>query len=71
MKTLIGLSLWLILFILCWPLAIIAILAWPLVWVLSLPFKILGILFTGVFTLLTAMVTLPARLLGWRPASAA
>lgn len=70
MKTLIGLCLWLILFVLCWPIAILAIVAWPIVLLISLPFKLLGIAFTGVFALLSAIITLPARLLGWRPATA-
>lgn len=58
------LLLWLLLLVLCWPLAVLALLLWPLVWVISLPFRILGIAFEGVFALLRAMVLLPARLLG-------
>ena len=69
MPTLIGIMLWLLLFIVCWPLAMLAILAWPIVWLISLPFRFLGIMFTGIFALLTALITLPARLLGWRPAN--
>jgi hypothetical protein len=56
--------LWLLLLLLCWPLALLALLLWPLVWVISLPFRILGIAFEGVFALLRAVVLLPARLLG-------
>ena len=55
--------LWLILFALCWPLALLALVLWPIVWLLSLPFRLLGVAFEGVFSLLRA-VTLPARLLG-------
>ncbi len=55
---------WLILLVLCWPLALLALLLYPLVWVLMLPFRLLGIAVDGVFGLLRALVTLPARLLG-------
>lgn len=58
--------LWLILFVLCWPLAILALLLYPLVWLLLLPFRLLGIAVTGVFAFLRALVMLPARLLGGR-----
>lgn len=60
--------LWLLLLVVCWPLAILALLAWPFVWLLSLPFRLLGIAVEGVFGLLRGIVTLPARLLGVRPA---
>lgn len=58
------LLLWLLLFVLCWPLALLALLLWPLLWVISLPFRILGICFEGGFALLRALIMLPARLLG-------
>jgi len=63
----IKLLLWLVLFILCWPLAIVALLLWPIVWLLSIPFRLVGIAVGGVFELLRAIVYLPARLLGGRP----
>jgi hypothetical protein len=63
----IKLILWLILLILCWPLALLALLLWPLIWLISLPFRLLGIAVEGVFELLRAIVLLPARLLGGRP----
>jgi hypothetical protein len=56
--------LWCLLLVVCWPLAILALLAWPLVWLISLPFRLLGIAVDGVFSLLRAIVTLPARVLG-------
>jgi hypothetical protein len=56
--------LWLILLILCWPLAILALFLYPIVWVLLLPFRILGIAVTGVLDLLKAILFLPARILG-------
>jgi hypothetical protein len=55
--------LWCILFILCWPVAILALLLYPFVWLVTLPFRIVGIALHGVFGLLTAMVMLPVRLL--------
>jgi hypothetical protein len=58
--------LWLLLFVLCWPLALIALLLWPLAWLLSLPFRLVGIAVEGVFGLLRALILLPARMLGGR-----
>jgi len=55
--------LWCILFVLCWPLAVLALVAYPLVWLLSLPFRIVGITLHGVFALLSAILLLPVRLL--------
>jgi hypothetical protein len=55
--------LWLILLVVCWPLAILALVAYPLVWVLLLPFRLVGIAVGGVFELLRAVIYLPARLL--------
>ena len=54
---------WCFLFVLCWPLAILALLLWPIVWLISLPFRLLGVAVEGVFALLKAILTLPARLL--------
>jgi hypothetical protein len=55
---------WLLLLVLCWPLALLALLLYPLVWLLLLPFRILGIAVDGVLGLLRAVLLLPARLLG-------
>lgn len=55
--------LWLLLLIFCWPLALLALILWPLVWLVSLPFRLLGIAVDGVFDLLRALLTLPARIL--------
>jgi hypothetical protein len=52
---------WLILFVLCWPLALLALVLYPLVWLLLLPFRIVGIAVTGVLELIWAIITLPAR----------
>ena len=55
--------LWLILLILCWPLALLALVLYPLVWLFLLPFRLLGIAVDGVFQLLRAVILLPARVL--------
>ncbi|MEP7012408.1 MAG: hypothetical protein ABJC13_18970 [Acidobacteriota bacterium] len=59
---------WLILFLLCWPLALLALVLYPLVWLLSIPFRILGVTLEAVFELLRAILFLPARVLGARRA---
>ena len=56
--------LWLLLLVICWPLALLALILWPIVWLLSLPFRLLGIAVDGVFSLLRAIVMLPGRVLG-------
>ena len=56
--------LFLLLLALCWPLALLALVLWPIVWVVSIPFRLLGIAFDGVFAFLRAVVMLPARILG-------
>lgn len=56
--------LWLILLILCWPLALLALVAYPIVWLLLLPFRLVGIAVGGVFAFLRAVLFLPARILG-------
>jgi hypothetical protein len=55
---------WLVLLILCWPLAILALFLYPIVWLLALPFRLVGITVEGVFELLKALLFLPARILG-------
>jgi hypothetical protein len=55
--------LWCLLFVLCWPLALLALVLYPLVWVLLLPFRLIGIAVHGVLELVWALVMLPARLL--------
>jgi hypothetical protein len=61
--------LWLILLVLCWPLALLALLLYPVVWLFLLPFRLLGIAVGGVLALFKAIITLPARVLsGPRPA---
>jgi hypothetical protein len=66
MKVLILLVLWCILFVLCWPVALLALILFPIVWLLSLPFRLVGITIGALFALLHALLFLPARLLGGR-----
>ena len=67
MKTLIAVSAWCLLLLLCWPLALLALVLWPVAWLLSLPFRLVGITFSALFAFLRALLMLPARLLGGRP----
>lgn len=55
--------LWCILFILCWPLALVALVLYPIVWLLLLPFRVVGIAVGGVLELVGAIILLPARLI--------
>ena len=58
-----GFLLWLILLILCWPLALLALVLYPIVWLILLPFRIVGITVHAVLELFRAVILLPARLL--------
>lgn len=55
--------LWLILLVLCWPLALIALILYPILWLLLLPFRLVGIAVEGVLGLVKGIITLPARIL--------
>jgi hypothetical protein len=55
--------LWLILLVLCWPVAVLALVLYPIVWLLLVPFRLVGITVDAVLKLLHAMLTLPARVL--------
>jgi uncharacterized membrane protein YvlD (DUF360 family) len=59
--------LWLVLFVVCWPLALLALLLYPIVWLFTLPFRLVGIAFDGLFAFIRAVVMLPARVLGGAP----
>ena len=59
----IGFLIWLLLLVVCWPLALLALILYPLFWLLSIPFRLLGIAVEGVFALLMAIILLPARVL--------
>ncbi len=58
--------LWLLLLMVCWPLALLALVLYPLLWIIALPFRLVGIAVEGVFELLRSIVLLPSRLLGSR-----
>lgn len=62
----IALLLWLLLLVVCWPLALAALVLYPVVWLLLLPFRLVGVVFEGMFALLRALILLPARALGAR-----
>jgi hypothetical protein len=55
--------LWCLLFVVCWPLALLALILYPIVWLILLPFRLVGIAVGGVFELLRAIMFLPARVL--------
>jgi len=56
--------LWLLLFVVCWPLALLAIVVYPIVWLILLPFRLVGIAVDGVLAFFKAIIFLPARVLG-------
>jgi hypothetical protein len=55
--------LWCVLFVLCWPLALLALILYPIVWLILLPFRLLGVVVKGALELVWAVVMLPALLL--------
>jgi hypothetical protein len=57
-----GFLVWCVLFVVCWPLALLALVLYPIVWLLLLPLRIIGIAVGGVLELVWALITLPARL---------
>jgi hypothetical protein len=65
-KALILFVAWCVLFVLCWPLAILALILFPIVWLLSLPLRLIGVSVGALFALIRALLFLPARLLGFR-----
>ncbi len=66
MKVLLFFIGWCLLFVLSWPLALLALVLAPFVWLLSLPLRLLGFTLHAVFALVHSILLLPARLLGWR-----
>ena len=62
-----GFLLWLFLLFLCWPLALLALVLYPVFWLILLPFRLIGISVDAVFSLLRAVLMLPARVLGLSP----
>jgi len=66
MKALILFVGWAILFVLCWPIALLALVLFPFVWLLSLPLRLIGFSMEAILALIRSLFLLPARLLGWR-----
>jgi hypothetical protein len=64
MKILLTFFVWCVLFVLCWPVALLAIILFPLVWLIALPFRIAGLVFAGLFAFLRGIFMLPAKLVG-------
>lgn len=58
---------WCVLFVLSWPIALLALILAPLIWLLTLPLRLIGISVHAAFALIRAVMELPARLLGYRP----
>lgn len=55
--------LWLILLVICWPLALVALVLYPIVWLLLLPFRLIGITVDALFSFIKALFMLPSRVL--------
>ena len=67
MKLLLILLLWALLIALCWPFALVVLIAWPILWLISIPFRIVAVVLRAFVAFLTALIFLPARLLGGKP----
>lgn len=63
MNVLATILLWSILFVLCWPLAMVVLLLWPVFWLLSLPFKLIGFAVTSVFAVVMLLLLLPFKVM--------
>lgn len=68
MTTILTFFVWCLLFVVCWPVALLALVLAPLVWLIALPFRLAGAAIGGVLALVKAIFFLPARLLGGRAA---
>lgn len=62
MRTFIGLTLWFILFVICWPVALVMLFLFPLVWLLLLPFRIVGFTIDVVFSIIKGILLFPFKL---------
>jgi hypothetical protein len=71
MKLFIGLVLWCLLLVVCWPVAMLALLAFPILWLLSLPLRLIVYCVHGLLSFMKGLFLLPARLLGHRRAEQA
>jgi hypothetical protein len=68
MRTIMVLLLWAILLVMCWPIAVMFLIMWPFLWLLSIPFRIVATVMEALLLLAKAILFLPARLLGQKPA---
>ena len=59
---------WCVLLVVAWPLAIAVLILLPILWLLSIPFRIIGVVLEAAIAFIKALLLLPARLLGHRPA---
>ena len=66
MKVFLLFLLWCLLFVLCWPLAVLALVLFPLLWLVLLPFRLAFIAVEALFVFLKTLLFLPARLLGYK-----
>jgi len=57
---------WVLLLVVCWPLALLVIVLLPVIWLICLPFRIAGICVEALLALIKALLFLPARILGYR-----
>jgi hypothetical protein len=58
------LLLWIVLLIVCWPVALVVLFLYPIAWLLLLPFRIVGFTLEGVLRLVKEIFLLPARVVG-------
>ncbi|MCX8108105.1 MAG: hypothetical protein N3G20_04805 [Verrucomicrobiae bacterium] len=64
MQTLLVFLCWCLLFVLCWPVAVLALVLFPIVWVISIPFRVAAIVVNAALALLKSILLLPARVFG-------
>jgi len=62
MRTFLAFVLWCLLFVICWPIALLMLVLFPLVWLLLLPFRIVGFTLEVVFSLIKAVLLFPFKL---------
>ncbi len=58
-----GCLLWTILFVLCWPVALLFLILYPLVWLVLLPLRLLGFAVGFILDFAWSIVTLPLRVI--------
>ncbi len=63
MRTFLALVLWGLLFVICWPIALIMLFLFPFVWLLLLPFRIVGFTLDVVFSLIKGILLFPFRIM--------